>query len=341
MSITSAVVRPPGGYWPHLERAPADDARINLRALPMDRRTEWWHRVLNIGRYQRGLGSGIRVGVVDSGVGPHPHLSATPIGSFLDGGHDSGRDVRSHGTHVAGTIAATPPAGGKGYAGVAPGVELFGARVFREVGEGGASQADIAQAVEALSKDCEADLIHISVGAPYGSDVLQDALVDALERGTLCVCAAGNEGGPITCPAAFPETLAISAVGRQGWPPPETLSASRYPDSSEKTGAENLFLADFSSSGSDLTAAAPGVGIIATVPERFGREAPYLAMDGTSMASPAACGALANRLASDGVYTSLPRNASRPSRARILFGSGCKDIDLPEKYQGRGLAQSP
>lgn len=68
-----------------------------------------------------------------------------------------------------------------------------------------------------------------------------------------------------------------------------------------------------------LDCAAPGVGIIATVPERFGLSEPYGAMDGTSMASPAACGMLAVILARPSSYLALSRNLTRSAQARALL----------------------
>jgi len=50
-------------------------------------------------------------------------------------------------------------------------------------------------------------------------------------------------------------------------------------------GQNNLFLASFSCFGPTLACAAPGVGIVSTVPDRDGVAGAYMEMDGTSMAS--------------------------------------------------------
>ena len=60
-------------------------------------------------------------------------------------------------------------------------------------------------------------------------------------------------------------------------------------------------------------------------------------MDGTSMASPAACGALAAILAADPDYLAMPRDTVRAERARQILRSGCRDIGLIAAYEGRGL----
>jgi subtilisin len=98
-----------------------------------------------------------------------------------------------------------------------------------------------------------------------------------------------------------------------------------------------MFLANFSCFGPEIDCCAPGVGIISTVPERFGLTMPYAAMDGTSMASPAACGALAAILAKSIDYPGLPRDVSRAERARALLKANCRDVAMEARYQGRGI----
>ena len=212
----SVIVIPVGGFWNVLVRGGSDLIAVECPPLPADGPLAWWHRMLGNTEFKEGLGDGIRVGVVDSGVGPHPCLDhVTDIGSFIDGdvGPNGGADSGSHGSHVNGVIGARPKSPGH-YAGVAPGATLFSARVFPP--NAGANQGDIANAIDALSKTHEVDLINMSLGAPRESRIEQDAIQDALERGTLCICAAANSGGPVEWPAAFPETLAVSALALLG-----------------------------------------------------------------------------------------------------------------------------
>lgn len=102
-------------------------------------------------------------------------------------------------------------------------------------------------------------------------------------------------------------------------------------------GRQNLFLAAFSSFGPTLACAGPGVGIVSTVPDHEGATDLYMEMDGTSMASPAACGALAVILANDAHYSSTTRGQYRTTAARNLLAQHCRPIGLPVKYEGRGL----
>jgi subtilisin len=235
---------------------------------------------------------------------------------------------------VCGIIGARPVSPGH-YGGIAPGVDLYVARVFPP--DGGANQGDIVLAIDALSRTHQVDLINMSLGAEQGSQIERDAIQDALERGTLCICAAGNSSGAVGYPAAFSETVAISALGLLGWAPEGTSSAGRLPEEPEKFGDEGLFLANFSCFGPEISATAPGVGYISTVPARHGLSAPYAAMDGTSMASPAACGALAALLSQDTDYQTMPRDQTRAEMARTILRRRCRDIGLEPDYQGRGV----
>jgi len=282
-------------------------------------------------------GQGIRVGVTDTGCGPHQCLShVTDAGAFIDGQvlPGQGADVDSHGSHVCGIVAARPQSTGQ-YSGISPGVRLYSARVFPP--GRGANQGDIANAIDALSKTHEVDLINMSLGSPQASQIERDAIQDALERGTLCVCAAANSNGPVEYPAAFPECVAVSALGLLGWGPSGSIAASRVPQSADRFGNENLYLANFSCFGPEIDCAAPGVGIISTVPARFGLQAPYASMDGTSMASPVACGTLAALLGASSEYKAMPRNQSRAEKARSIMRDVCRDIGLKSVYQGRGV----
>jgi subtilisin family serine protease len=336
----AAVVVPAGGHWTMVSRGPRDGDTIVAPQLPDLGPIGWWHTVLGIDEV--GLGAGIRVGVADTGCGPHPDLAhCTGLGSFLEGNRNPDPvatiDVDMHGTHVCGTIGARPTEAARP-AGIANGADLFCARIFPGP-DTGANQGDIANAVDALSREAGTDLINLSIGAPQGSEIVRDALQDALERGTLCVCAAGNSNGPVEFPGAFDEAVAISALGREGWGPPGSLASIRTPSLRDRFGVDGLYLANFSCFGEEVDATAPGVGIIATVPERFGLLAPLGAMDGTSMASPAACATLAAALSADADYLALPRDTTRSSHARIILKQAARHVGLAAVYEGSGAPQ--
>ena len=335
------IVEPAGEFWSMVFRGAANGATLDCPAIAGVGRIDWWHKQVGIHQFNPELGAGIKVGVIDTGVGPHGCLAhVVSVGAFINGSHDAtaGADVASHGSHTTGTIGARP-VGPNDRAGIAPGVSLFNARVFPSATVG-ASQADIANALDELSRNRGVDLINMSLGAARPSTIEQDAIKDALERGTLCVCAAGNDGGAVGWPAAFPETVAVAAIGLQNTVPAGSTSAMSVPTDPAKIGRARRYLASFSNFGADLDCCAPGVGIVATVPERGGLVRPYAAMDGTSMAAPVACAALAVLLADSPLYRSLT-GAARVAEARTILSAHCHTIGLAATFQGSGLPQVP
>ncbi len=334
---TALVAVPAGGFWSVVVRGPEDGMTVDVPPLPQDGPLAWWHRALGMSNPDPTHGSPIKVGVIDTGVGPHRCLShVTSVGAFIDGAFDpgGGADSDSHGSHVCGTIGARP-VDNLDFMGITPGADLFSARVFPP--GRGANQGDIADAIDTLSEDHQVDLINLSLGAPLPSEIERDAIRDAREQGTLCVCAAANSAGPVEFPAAFPESVAVSALGLEGWGPDGTLASTRQPLEREKFGSSRMFLANFSCFGPEIDCCAPGVGIISTIPERRDLMMPYGSMDGTSMASPAACGALAAILSATPDYRDLPRDASRAERARELLRANCQDVGMEARFQGRGI----
>jgi subtilisin len=262
----------------------------------------------------------------------------------------AGQDVKSHGTHVAGLIGARPPPlAGPYYVGVAPGVTLYTARVFAPNAPG-ASNGDIAMALDDMSTHRDVHLVNLSLGSPVPSMIVYDAILAAEQRGTLTVCAAGNDGKGLSFPAAFAETMAITALGYDipGALPVGTPSLKKKPAASAtgrfgRGAYDKVFFPQFSNFGRGVSFIAPGVGIISTVPERNGLVTPYGAMDGTSMASPIACAAMAILLSQDNAYLAMNGDEARTRRAREIVSSpdACTQLGLRANFEGLGMPVLP
>ena len=347
-SIAVAQPTPYAGYWPMVAEAPATGAAINCPAVPHagPDGDGWWHHIMGVNTAAGHRGRGIKVGVIDTGCGPHRNLAhVNRIGAFTGGRFQTGAlaaaDVSDHGTHTTGIIGARPSKHGD-YAGMAPDCTLFHIRVFKdETPKGIPSSADLVNAIDALSRDHGCDLINMSLGAKRHTLAVQDAIRDAAERGTMCICSAGNDAGAVEYPAAYPDCAAVSAIGQLGCAPPGSLSASFRPHPRPMHGRDHLFLAAFSCIGEPgakpLTCCGPGVGIISTVPDRLGISDRYVPMDGTSMASPAVCGALAVILGRDPGYKVLPRDETRTRAARDALIGHCHSIGMGAQLVGHGL----
>lgn len=335
---------PYAACWIMLDLSPTSGMAINCAPIAPagPGNGAWWHAAVNADLTDVTRGTGVKVGVIDTGCGPHPNLAhVNLVGAYVDGGFLPGAaataDSAQHGSHTSGIVGARP-ANPSDYAGIAVGCDLYHARVFKGEGpDDGPTQADLVNAIDSLSRDHGCDLINMSLGGGPASQVEQDAIQDALERGTLCVCSAGNDAGPVNYPGAYPQCASVSAIGKSGWAPTGTFSAGNEPHDPTQIGRNGYFLATFSSHGAGLACAGPGVGIVSTVPANAGFPDAYMEMDGTSMASPAAVGALAVILSKDAAYQALPRDASRSAAAKAALQAHCQDIGLDAQFQGAGL----
>lgn len=281
-------------------------------------------------------GTGVRVGVIDSGADVnHPDLA-----SAIEGGancvpgsnrpdNDFGPDG-AHGTHVAGTIAArgTAPTSVRG---VAPGAKLRIYRVFEEGNSGSGSSFAVIDAIErAIADKC--DIINLSLGFDQGvTDIaISDALSKARKNGILAVAAAGNDGRlPVGFPGSDANCVAVSAVGRKGLFPD---TSNDVPDVIAPFGTDPMnYVAGFSNVGADLDAAGSGTAVISTFPSGYG------AMSGTSMASPSVAGMAARLLAANPAIMGMPRDALRSDTIRKLLMDACKSLGFGVSFEGAGL----
>jgi subtilisin len=293
----------------------------------------WWHEAVGVRDYDLSRGAGIRVGVIDTGIADHeclPHVKS--IGSYLGGElKDYYLANPRHGTHVSGLIGARPLHADQ-FCGVAPGVELFFAAVFNAQEK--ANQLDIANAIDVLASVHSVDLINLSLGSKIPSDILRDAIADALTQGTLSVCAAGNEGGDLMFPAAWPETISVAAIGRAGWGAADSVARHYSRVEPHRLSELGFFSPKFSSWGNPQMVVAPGVGIISTVPSVRGKGR-YGEMSGTSMASPIACGTIAASL------SLCPEFRTENAAWRVARSYKCLDkcqtAGLDPSLQGKGI----
>ena len=82
-------------------------------------------------------GSGITVGVLDTGIGQHPDLSGRLL-RFQDfvGYKNRMYDDNGHGTHVCGILCGSGAVSQERYRGMAPGVRLIVGKVLDDKGDG-------------------------------------------------------------------------------------------------------------------------------------------------------------------------------------------------------------
>lgn len=165
------------------------------------------------------------VAVIDTGVDlAHPDLNATTGTNCVAPGQPA-QDDNGHGTHVAGTIAATNA--GAGVVGVAPGTRIYGVKVLDAAGSGTESQVICGiDWVAANAAALNIKVANMSLGGtgvplsacPTTSDPEHNAICSATAAGVTFVVAAGNDGWDFDfasapdVPAAYPEVLTVAAM---------------------------------------------------------------------------------------------------------------------------------
>lgn len=241
-------------------------------------------------------GEGVRVAVLDTGVAErHPAFSGAGNMHRNFTTDDSAFDTNGHGTHVAGVIGGRGP-----MSGIAPKVEILSLKVLGNDGCG--SMDAVARALQ-FAVEFRSHVIVMSLGAPVGNERLEKAVMAAAEADIPVVCAAGNDGGRVSYPAAYGTTIAVGAVGRSGQ------------------------ICEFSSRGPEIDVAAPGDKIrSAWINEG------YATLSGTSMAAPFVAGVLA-------LATSARRGSRLGRQALDVIRQTSTDVGEPgrDNLYGWGL----
>ena len=347
---------------PSVEYAEPD--RIMRKTLtPNDTRyNEQWHYFeatagINApAAWDKSTGSGVVVGVVDTGYRPHAELAgqilqgydfisdtavandgngrdsdASDPGDWINPGECGPGDPAAfeasswHGTHVSGTIAALTN-NANGVAGIAFNAKIVPARVL---GKCGGFTSDIADAIIWVSGGSVSGVpananpvkvINISLGGSGACDnTTQNAINSARSRGTSVIVAAGNSNANAAnfSPANCSGVVTVASVNRSG--------GRSY----------------FSNFGASVEVAAPGGdmrtsasnGILSTL--NAGSTTPgadsYAFYQGTSMATPHVVGVVALMLSvkptlTPDQVTSILQSTARPFPATCSqCGSGIVD----------------
>lgn len=237
----------------------------------------------------------IDVAVIDDGVQlNHPDLNVhRHLNCF-------GRRYReeTHGTHVAGTIAALD--NDEGVVGVAPGARIWGIRVFNERGD--TSLSAILCALDyVLDHADKIEVANLSAAFPgfddgtcgvASDDPVHSSICEITDAGVTFVTAAGNfaDDAANWAPVSYEQTIGVSALTDYDGAPGGLSEATCVPE--EFAGKDDTF-AVFSNYGADVDLIAPGVCILSTWPKPPG----YEYWLGTSMATPHVSGAAALYLA--------------------------------------------
>ncbi|MGW0520160.1 S8 family peptidase [Crossiella sp. NPDC003009] len=325
-AINGAAVRAKGAeFWDWVRTRPAGLGKVWLDGTAQPTLAASVRQIGAAAAWRSGLtGSGVTVGVLDSGVdGGHPDLAGKLLaqqdftGTLPQGGDDLG-----HGTHVAGIIASA----GREYRGVAPDVKLVSGKVCVAFG---CPDSMVIAGLEWIAP--RAKVVNLSLGGDTtdGTDPVSRALNTlSAKHGTLFVVSSGNDRGidppdplaGVTAPASADAALAVGSVTAEDTPSPFTSHGPRLGDHAVKP--------DIAAPGSGVVSArVPGTptGDADPVDERHSRAS------GTSMAAPHVTGAAALLLQQNPQWTvdrlkSQLMSSATPTAGVFDQGAGRVDV---------------
>lgn len=184
-------------------------------------------------------GANRKICIIDSGLftGHEDFQGLNVTGGYPTGWNSDGN---GHGSHVAGTIAAMNNA--VGVVGVTPGtVQLYIVRVFGDDG----SWVYTSTLIDAANRcaSAGANIISMSLGGARSSTTERRGFDSLYSKGILSIAAAGNDGTTAySYPASYASVVSVAAIDQAG------------------------VVADFSQQNDQVEVAAPGVGVLSTVP---------------------------------------------------------------------------
>lgn len=323
-TLRQLIIIPADGYWSLITGA--ETLEVTVDPLLTEEIFDWGCKALRLDEVTEYRGAGVKIAIIDSGLlGGHEDLKAKQGYDFTDEAVDTDKDWQDdgigHGTHVAGTVVAHHNR--RGIKGFAPEADLYILKVF----PGGRISSLIAALKYCV--DHQIDIVNLSLGSSTPSQLLHEQILLVKAAGIACIAAAGNSAGPVQYPAAFPEVLAVAAIGKLGTFPADSIHQ-------EMIGGHqhgDFFTASFTCFGPEIDVCAPGVAIISSYAVS---SASYKALDGTSMACPHVTGLAALILEKRADIRNL-QGAQRVDALFAAIKAGCRDLGFPNIYQGAGL----
>lgn len=285
--------------------------RMHLMQTPNDPiyGREYWTRNMNLEpAWDITTGSpNVTIGIVDVGVyGDHPDLKGKllPGFNFVDNTTDTKDDsATQHGTVVT-LLAAARGNDGFGQAGVAWDVKVLPVKVINSEGDGNSRW--VANGIH-WAADHGATVINLSLGGPEYSQSVAREIGYARSKNITVIAAAGNEPNERDFPADDPNVITVGASD------------------------QNNNYADFTSAVNKVDVAAPGVKIVAYVPEL---SADLRVTSGTSFSAPLVTGLIA--------LMQSARPGLRQEDALAILRNTARDIGTPgpDAQSGAGLVDA-
>jgi serine protease AprX len=343
-------------------------------------------RAANSPKYPSGnaafAGRGQTVAILDTGVAAHYDL-AGPVSqySFLNGAYptptlngttvaagdsEARVDGYGHGTHVAGIIAGNGHGSSGQFRGPAPQTSILSLQVLDADGHG--QMSDVMAALDWLlqyGSYFNVTVANLSLGKPITESYATDPLVAAVEAvwdsGIVVVVAAGNFGREgyfsITSPGNSRKVITVGSLTDNGTGDDFSDDYASTYSSRGPTVVDHVVKPDLMAPGNRVVAAlSDSSNLAALLPNNVVAcsatttcSDDYIALSGTSMATPVVAAAVALMLEKDPSLTPatvkarLMRSAHKMPESPVVVGAGLLDIDaaLNETAVVTGEALSP
>lgn len=213
-------------------------AEKDPKRWPMAQSAPWGIGAVQANQVSDASASNTTVCIIDSGYDiNNPDLAANNHSGTNDSGTGQwSTPGGSHGTHVAGTIAAINNS--EGVVGVLPNtnINLHIIKVFTE--SGWAYSSDLASAIQ----DCKtagADVVNMSLGGPSSTTSEQNAMESFYNDNILLIAAAGNDGDAThSYPASYDAVVSVAATDENG----QHAEFSQYTNQVELSGPGEAIL---------------------------------------------------------------------------------------------------
>lgn len=275
-------------------------------------------------------GAGQTIAIIDSGIYPHPDLEGKIVGWVdMHEGKSSPVDTYGHGTHVAGIAAGSGIESAGVHKGVAPGANLVGVRI-----------SNVSEAIKGIQWVIEnkdrlgISVINMSLGdlayRSYKDDPWAQAAGKAMEAGLIVCVAAGNDGPGemnISTPGIHPDAITVGALDDKGTIDRSDDEVASF-SSRGPTSVDGVIKPDL---------LAPGVNIFGPLaPDAaiddgtMAHDGQYIAISGTSMATPMVAGLSA-------CIKQANPNLTQKDVKEILMRSCDSYLEDPKYIQGAGL----
>lgn len=267
--------------------------------------------------WKQGLtGKGIRVAVIDEGIGENQEIDNAVKGRVNFTGQRGVGAVGDHGTHVAGIIHA-----------LAPDAELRGYAALESKAKNKTLTVSNEDAIIAAIRRAVADgnqIVNMSLGSDKGpTSRIATVVEEYASKGVIFLIAAGNDrnaNGGVESPSSAPSAITVGSLDSAGRMADSSGFGERFNPKKMATAVKDVFLL-------------PGENIISTVatPQGSSDKKPnprYEEKSGTSMATPALSGISALLVQDMGRMTLVPNPIEAAQRLKAALVQGSTPIEL-------------